>query len=120
SRPLVGLPGRDHHDRHAGGRLGAILNYPPVMKLFVSEPLDDSIAVIGLVVVGTAPELVFAPASLTRIHSHALDEPVDLAPAHIETEAANWASNTTLEEEADFYVINRGNDTIVRMSQAGT
>ena len=25
-----------------------------------------------------------------------------------------------MEEEADFYVVNRGNDTIVRMSQDGT
>jgi hypothetical protein len=49
-----------------------------------------------------------------------LNEPIDLAPAEIETEAPNWASNTTLEEGADFYVANRRDNTIVRMRQDGT
>jgi hypothetical protein len=38
----------------------------------------------------------------------------------IETEDGNWSSNTTLEEESDFYVCNRGDNTIVRMRQDGT
>jgi hypothetical protein len=32
---------------------------------------------------------------------------------------ANWASNTTLDDGSDFYVLNRGNNTIVRMGQTG-
>jgi hypothetical protein len=32
---------------------------------------------------------------------------------------ANWASNTTLDDGSDFYVVNRGNNTIVRMGQDG-
>jgi hypothetical protein len=31
----------------------------------------------------------------------------------------NWASNTTLDQGSDFYVANRGNNTIVRMRQDG-
>ena len=46
--------------------------------------------------------------------------PIDLAPAVIETSDNNWASNTTLDVNADVYVANRGTNTIVRMSQDGT
>jgi phosphoadenosine phosphosulfate reductase len=46
--------------------------------------------------------------------------PVDLAPADIETQNPDWASNTTMEEGAEYYVANRGNNTIVRMRQDGT
>ena len=31
-----------------------------------------------------------------------------------------WASNTTLDDGSDFYVANRGNNTIVRMHQDGS
>ena len=34
-------------------------------------------------------------------------------------DSINWASNTTLDEGSDFYVANRGNNTIVRMHQDG-
>jgi len=37
-----------------------------------------------------------------------------------ETSDKNWASNTTLDVQSDFYVANRGNNTIVRMTQKGT
>ena len=34
-------------------------------------------------------------------------------------DSINWASNTTLDDGSDFYVANRGNNTIVRMHQDG-
>jgi len=34
--------------------------------------------------------------------------------------SVNWAANTTLDEGSDFYVANRGDNTIVRMRQDGT
>jgi hypothetical protein len=37
-----------------------------------------------------------------------------------ETTATNWAANTTLDIGSDFYVANRGDNTIVRMRQDGT
>jgi len=46
--------------------------------------------------------------------------PVDLAPVKRDKDSSTWASNTTLDEDSDFYVANRGNNTIVRMSQGGT
>jgi DNA uptake protein ComE-like DNA-binding protein len=46
--------------------------------------------------------------------------PVDLAPVKRDADSINWASNTTLDEGSDFYVANRGDNTIVRMRQDGT
>jgi hypothetical protein len=101
-------------------RLGAILNYEPEMVLYVSQPFDDSIEAIGLTVGGPAGNEVFVPTTTRVLRSRALDQPVDLAPAETETEDPNWSSNTTLEENSDFYVVNRGDDTLVRMRQDGT
>jgi len=97
-------------------RLGAILNYSPTRILYVSEPFENSIAAIDL----TDDGVIFRMAGIRRLRSEALNQPVDLAPADIETTDPNWASNTTLEENADFYVANRGDNTIVRMRQDGT
>jgi hypothetical protein len=108
-------------------RLGVIMNpyvqTPRVtLQLFVSEPFDNTIAVVNLIIVGLSPNQVFQASSrhITRIKSPALNMPVDLAPAEIETQDIRWASNTTLEQGSDFYVANRGDNTIVRMRQDGT
>jgi hypothetical protein len=101
-------------------RLGAIVNYEPDLVLYVSQPFDDSIRAINLAIGGPEGNEVFVPTTSRVIRSSALDQPVDLAPVEIETEDPNWASNTTMEEATDFYVCNRGNNTIVRMRQDGT
>src|SRR5262249_19411990 len=107
---------RDDERGRTTPRLGAILNYSPTRILYVSEPFDNTIAVLQLADNG----LVFYVAEMHRIGSEAFDRPVDLAPAAIETTNPNWASNTTLDAGADFYVANRGNSTIARMRQDGT
>jgi hypothetical protein len=123
------LTARDHDDegdrddeaseRRVTTRVGAVVNYLPGKVLYVSQPLDDSIVVIDLAIGGTAPNELFVTTARRVIRSSALDQPVDLAPVFIETEDPNWSSNTTLEEGSDFYVCNRGNNTIVRMRQDG-
>jgi len=106
-------------------RFGVIMNpytqLPVVRQLFVSEPFNNTIAVINLVIGGTVPNQVFSLGSVTRIGSLApLNLPVDLAPAKRDTDDPRWASNTTLDNGSDFYVANRGDNTIVRMGQNGT
>jgi hypothetical protein len=109
-------------------RLGVLMNpYVPsgapsgtVLQLFVSEPFNNTIAVINVVVVGAAPDQVFQVSSVSRINSSALDLPVDLAPVPINKDDPMWASNTSLDDDSDFYVANRGNNTIVRMQKDGT
>jgi hypothetical protein len=64
--------------------------------------------------------VLFHVASVNRIYSTALNGPVDLAAVTMETSDSNWASNTTLDVQSDFYVANRGDNTIVRMRQDGS
>jgi hypothetical protein len=116
------LAGRSWDDDDLTPRLGAIVNYTPTIILYVSQPFDDSIVAITLVVGGEPGNEVFVPVpSATRvIRSWALDRPVDLAPVSTETENPNWSSNTTLEEGSDIYVCNRGNNTVARLRQDGS
>jgi hypothetical protein len=105
-------------------RLGVLMNpYTATpgaaFQLFVSEPFNNTIAVVNLVAFGTAPNKVFGPVSVNRISSRELNLPVDLAAVQRDVDNINWASNTTLDEGSDFYVANRGNNTIVRMGQNG-
>jgi hypothetical protein len=119
------LLGRSWHSPSQGvePRLGVLMNpytaTPGTAQLFVSEPFNNTIAVINLVVFGTAPDQVFGPGTVNRIRSPLLNLPVDLAPVQRDADSVKWASNTTLDEGSDFYVANRGNDTIVRMGQNG-
>jgi hypothetical protein len=116
--PLLGRRWDDDDENGNGAspRLGVILNYTPTRILYVSEPFENTIVAIDLVDDG----VIFRVAAVRRFHSEALDHPVDLAPVANEKSDPNWSSNTTLEEGADFYVANRGNNTIVRMRQDGT
>jgi hypothetical protein len=124
---LRSLLGRqwDPPNQNVEPRLGMLMNpYTPTpgaaWQLFVSEPFNNTIAVINLIIFGTAPNQVFGPGSITRITSSWLKLPVDLAPAQRDADSINWASNATLDENSDFYVANRGDNTIVRMRQDGT
>jgi len=112
-------------------RLGVLMNpYVPstapsgtVLQLFVSEPFNDTIAVVNLGITGPASPAnnqVFQAGKVTRISASQLNMPVDLAPVVIDKDDPMWASNTTLDDGSDFYVANRGNNTIVRMHQDGS
>ena len=109
-------------------RLGVLMNpYAgtpfAAWQLFVSEPFTNTIAVVNLVKFGPVTPTnnqVFALDSVTRISSASLNLPVDLAPVTRDADSKTWASNTTLDDGSDFYVANRGDNTIVRMSQKGS
>jgi hypothetical protein len=121
-RPILGSDG-NAQDEANEPRFGVIMNpynlpAKVARQLFVSEPFYDTIAVVNLF--GTPPDQVFRLASVTRIRSAALNFPVDLTPVKRDTETPNWASNTTLDEDSDFYVANQGDNTIVRMRQNGS
>ena len=116
--PLLGRSWNDGEDQVGSTtpRQGIILNYSPNRILYVTEPFENRIAVLDL----TDDGVIFRVAAIHHLHSAALNQPVDLTPVGIETSASIWASNTTLEIGSDFYVANRGNNTIVRMHQDGT
>ena len=108
-------------------RLGVLMNpydLPPgvLRQLFISEPFTNTIAIVDLVAYTTIPDgyhTVFKMGSIRRLHSSALDIPIDLSPTKRNSDDSRWASNTTLDEDSDIYVANRGNNTIVRMDQKG-
>jgi hypothetical protein len=105
-KPLL-RPRWEFEGKHAEPRLGVIMNPHVdtpniVLQLFVSEPFNNTIAAIDLMVAGPSGNEVLALGDIRRIGSRALSLPVDLAPAQIETEDIRWASNTTLEEDSDF------------------
>src|SRR5271169_4525177 len=118
----------DPPDRNVEPRVGVLMNpYIPsgaptgtMLQLFVSEPFNNTIAVVNLTIFGTAPNQVFGLGSVSRISSLALKLPVDLTPVVIDKDDPMWASNTTLDDGSDFYVANRGDNTIVRMRQDGS
>jgi hypothetical protein len=117
---LLGQDGQEGDDsddpQRASPRLGALLNYSPTRILYVSEPFRNAIAALDLIDDG----VIFRVARVRRCRSAVLSHPVDLARAVMETQDNNWASNTTLDVGADFFVANRGSNTIVRMGQDGT
>jgi hypothetical protein len=122
-RPILGRSW-DPPNQDVEPRFGVVMNpytpAPVARQLFVSEPFNNTIAVINLVVIGAVGNEVFKMDSVTRINSPFLNLPVDLAPVQRDVDNPNWASNTTLDDGSDFYVANRGNSTIVRMKQDGT
>lgn len=95
-------------------RVGMVFNWAPTQNLFVTDPLADRILVLDLGNDGT-----LFTATPRYLRSPWFDRPVDLAPTSVETAARNFASNSTLGAGSDLYVLNRGDNTIVRMTQAG-
>src|SRR6516162_5389652 len=122
-RPILGRSW-DPPNQDVEPRFGVIMNpytqAPVVRQLFVSEPFNNTIAVINLVVIGDVGNQVFNMDSVTRINSPSLNLPVDLVPVQRDRDNPNWASNSTLDQGSDFYVANRGDNTIVRMKHDGT
>ena len=110
-RPILGRSW-DPPNQDVERRFGVIMNpytqAPVVRQLFVSEPFNNTIAVINLVVIGAVGNEVFKMDSVTRINSPSLNLPVDLAPVQRDRDNPNWASNSTLDQGSDFYVANRG------------
>lgn len=97
-------------------RAGVLLNYSPSRILYVTEVFSNSIAVVKL----SDDGVVFHVSSVSHTYAPELHEPIDLAPVTMEASDPKWASNTTLDVQSDFYVANRGDNTIVRMRQDGT
>lgn len=95
---------------------GVVFNWVPNPILYIADPNRN--AVVALTLIDDGP--LFRVETLRRFDAAALNRPVDLAPAVLESLNPDFASNTTLGGGADFYVANRGNGTIVRMSQEGT
>ena len=102
-------------------RAGMIFNWVPTRILYVTDPVTDRILALDISDEGTSQDqnALFAATNPRYFTSPFFDRPIDIVPAMPEVAARNFASNTTLGGGSDFYVLNRGNNSIVRMTQDG-
>jgi mono/diheme cytochrome c family protein len=112
----IAAPGDPNADQAAVTRTGMIFNWVPNRVLYVAEPGRNAVTALTL----TADDKVFRLQAAKSFDPPELAVPIDLAPAVPEVANPGFASNTTLAGNADIYVANRGNGTIVRMKQDGT
>src|SRR5215470_14975997 len=112
----ITLPAVSDADRARITRTGMIFNWVPDRVLFVTEPGRNAVTALTL----GNDEQVFRIANKRTFTAPELNVPIDLTPAVPEVANPGFAGNTTLAGNADFYVANRGNGTIVRMRQDGT
>lgn len=102
-------------DRRVVTRVGMAFNWVPSRTVYVTDPHANRILALDLSDDGT-----LFHATPHYLASPSFDKPVDIAAAVPEVAARNFASNTTLGGGSDLYVLNRGNNTIVRVTQEGT
>ena len=101
-------------DPHVISREGILFNWVPTRNLFIADPQANRLAVLDI-----GDDGVLFTATARYIKSRAFNVPVDIAPATREVAAANFASGTTLGGGSDLYVLNRGDNSIVRMTIGG-
>jgi hypothetical protein len=97
-------------------RSGMVFNWVPNRILYIADPACNAIVALALGVDGKT----FRVESKRVMAGPVFDVPVDLAPAVAEIANPAFASNTTLAGDADIYVANRGNGTVVRLKQDGS
>jgi hypothetical protein len=95
-------------------REGMAFNWVPTSNLFIVDPQANRLVVLNLADDGT----LFS-AIRREILAPELNVPIDLAPTTREVSHGSFASNTTLGGGSDLYVLNRGDNTIVRISIGG-
>lgn len=114
--PLAGVDptSMESTDPNTFARAGILFNWVPTRNLFIADPQANRLVVLDITDDGT----MFSSTSRT-ISSREFNAPIDLAPTAKEITAPNFASNTTLGGGSDLYVLNRGDNTIVRMTIDG-
>jgi hypothetical protein len=117
--PVITTWAAESSDPNTVTRVGMLFNWAPTRILYVSDPLANRILALDISDEGSSPQALFSAANARHIRSPQFDVPIDIAPAVPEVAARNFASNTTLGAGSDLYVLNRGNNSIVRMTQAG-
>lgn len=102
-------------DPHVVSRTGMAFNWVPNHTLYVADPLTNQLVAFDIGANGT----VFTASAPRYIKDHHFNVPVDVSPTVPEIGSEAFASNTTLGAAADLYVLNRGDNTIVRINQNG-
>jgi hypothetical protein len=117
--PVITTDTAESLDPNVVTRVGMLFNWAPTRIVYVSDPLGNRILALDISDEGTSPQTVLTATNPRYLRSPRFDVPIDMAPAVPEVAARNFASNTTLGAGSDLYVLNRGNNSIVRMRQDG-
>src|SRR5262249_44797360 len=97
------------------GLIGIAFKWNPDRVLYVADAARDRVVLLHL-----DDDLKhFRLARTTFVASPALNQPVDLSPAVPEIANPRFASHTTLAGGSDLYAANRGDGSLVRLSQDG-
>jgi mono/diheme cytochrome c family protein len=114
--PIVTLDRHVAESTHPAtiARVGMAFNWVPVRNLFIADPKANRLVVLDITDDGT-----LFHATSRKIHLPQFNLPIDIAPTTREVAAGSFASNTTLSGGSDLYVLNRGNNSIVRMTITG-
>ena len=102
-------------EKQAAGVVGMAFNWVPERLLYVADGPKNAIVVLPLQDDGR----IFRLHNVQRYTPQGLANPVDLVPAMPEVANPRFSSHTTLAGGSDLYVANRGDGTVVRMTQAG-
>lgn len=97
------------------GVIGMAFQWNPQRVLFVADAAHNRLLLLHL----DDDERQFKVARSSTFTTPLFNEPVDLAPAVPEVGSAAFASHTTLAGDSDLYVVNRGDGSLLRMSQRG-
>jgi hypothetical protein len=97
------------------GVIGIAFKWNPERVLYIADAARDRLVLLHL----EDDRRHFTLARTTIITSPALKQPVDLVAALPEIANPSFASHTTLAGGSDLYVANRGDGSLLRMSQDG-
>jgi hypothetical protein len=114
--PNVSTASEESTDKHTVSRIGLAFNWVPNRVLYAADGLANQVVAFDITDNGT---LFIASAPRYLDGDGAFDVPVDVQPTQPEVASENFSSNSTLGAGSDLYVLNRGNNSIVRITQDG-
>jgi hypothetical protein len=100
---------------HDGGVIGIAFKWNPDRVLYVADPARDRLVLLHL----DDDRRHFRVTRTAEIALAELKQPVDIAAALPEIANPGFASHTTLAGGSDLYVANRGDGSLLRVSQEG-
>jgi CxxC motif-containing protein (DUF1111 family) len=117
--PAITTASANSTDPHVAARAGVALNWAPSLILYLTDPSRNQIVALSLGSDPLAPGAKFNVQSKRIIRAEWLNNPIDVAGASIESADRSFATSTTVGANSDLFVLNRGDNTIVRMDQTG-
>src|SRR5262249_42765188 len=115
----TGTAAAESTDPNALNRVGIVFNWVPTQIVYIADPRANRVVPLDMGAGGSDFMALSTVTMVGPLGGPVLTLPVDLAPTMVEGAARNFASNTTLGGGSDLYILNRGDNSIVRLPQGG-